>query len=253
MRIEEPEGYLRPVSEIEDTLPRRQVALITATSMITHSIEAEMKELRCDKCGIIACKAVPGTEEYPDFCPTPNEQSLLSEAEGAYLDDEQLRLYTLAAARTEAGGYGVEPRVEEIMSFARRLDASRLGVASCVGLMRESHILCKILTANQFEIRSVCCKVGSIDKEKIGIKDEEKIRPGQYEALCNPIGQAMLLNNAGTELNIAVGLCVGHDSIFFKYSKAPVTVLVAKDRVTGHNPAAALYTAHSYYRRLRKK
>ncbi|MCP4680307.1 MAG: DUF1847 domain-containing protein [Deltaproteobacteria bacterium] len=212
-----------------------------------------MKELRCDKCGIFACKAAPGTEEYPDSCPMRVEQDLLFEAEGAYLDDEQLHRYTLAAARTEAGGYCVEPRVEEIMSFAGRLDAKRLGVASCIGLMRESHILCRILTANQFEVRCVGCKVGSIDKEKIGIKDEEKIRPGQYESMCNPIGQAMLLNDAGTELNIAVGLCVGHDSIFFKHSEAPVTVLIAKDRVTGHNPAAALYTAHSYYRRLKNE
>ena len=29
------------------------------------------------------------------------------------------------------------------------------------------------------------------------------------------------------------------------------TVLIAKDRVTGHNPAAVLYTSHSYYGRLR--
>ena len=73
------------------------------------------------------------------------------------------------------------------------------------------------------------------------------MRPGQFEALCNPIGQAGLLNEAGTHLNVAVGLCVGHDSLFFRYSHAPVTVLVAKDRVTGHNPVAALYTSHSYY------
>ena len=89
--------------------------------------------------------------------------------------------------------------------------------------------------------------------EGIGLTDEEKIRPGGFESLCNPIGQAKLLNEAGTGLNVVVGLCVGHDSLFFQHSEAPVTVLVAKDRVTGHNPAAALYTSHSYYRRLREK
>lgn len=36
-------------------------------------------------------------------------------------------------------------------------------------------------------------------------------------------------------------------NIFYKYSDAIVTTLVTKDRVTGHNPAAALYTANSYY------
>ncbi|MBL7183700.1 MAG: DUF1847 domain-containing protein [Anaerolineae bacterium] len=202
-------------------------------------------------CGVTVCSAEPGTEKYPRFCPMPTEAVLLSRAEEAYLSQGELRELALAAARTEAAGYCKEPRVEEIMNFARRIGAQRLGIASCIGLIREARILQEILEANEFEVDSVCCKVGSIDKEKIGLMDEEKIRPGQYESLCNPVGQAMLLNEAGTELNIVVGLCVGHDSLFFKHSEAPVTVLVAKDRVTGHNPVAALYTSHSYYKRLR--
>jgi uncharacterized metal-binding protein len=56
-----------------------------------------------------------------------------------------------------------------------------------------------------------------------------------------------VLNEANTDLNIAIGLCVGHDSLFYKYSDALVTTLVAKDRVTGHNPCAPLYTLNSYY------
>jgi uncharacterized metal-binding protein len=210
-----------------------------------------LEKLRCAMCRVRACRAEPGTEKYPSFCPMTTEPAILSRAEEAYLSQDGLREFALAAARTEAAGYCKEPRVEEIMNFARRVGARRLGVASCIGLIQEARILQDILEANGFEVESVCCKVGSIDKEKIGLKDEEKIRPGQYESLCNPVGQAMLLNEAGTELNIVVGLCVGHDSLFFKYSEAPVTVLVAKDRVTGHNPVAALYTSHSYYQRLR--
>jgi uncharacterized metal-binding protein len=208
-------------------------------------------KLRCAMCGVWACSAEPGTKEYPSFCIVPTERDVLSRAEEAYLSQDDLREFALEAARTEAAGYCKEPRVEEIMNFARRIGARRLGIASCIGLIREARILQEILEANGFEVDSVCCKVGSIDKEKIGLKDEEKIRPGQYESLCNPVGQAMLLNKIGTELNIVVGLCVGHDSLFFKHSEAPVTVLVAKDRVTGHNPVAALYTSHSYYERLR--
>lgn len=49
-------------------------------------------------------------------------------------------------------------------------------------------------------------------------------------------------------MNIVMGLCVGHDSLFYKYSEALTTTLVVKDRVTGHNPVAALYTSHSYYK-----
>jgi uncharacterized metal-binding protein len=43
---------------------------------------------------------------------------------------------------------------------------------------------------------------------------------------------------------------VGHDSLFFKYTKALSTVLIVKDRVLAHNPAAALYTVGGYYARM---
>jgi uncharacterized metal-binding protein len=207
-------------------------------------------ELRCALCGIQACREQPGTVAYPDYCPMANEVDALREAREAYEEEETRRL-ALAAARTEADRYPLETRVEEVMSFARRLAVTKLGIASCVGLIREARLLQGIFEANGFQVASVCCKVGSIPKEAIGLTDEEKIHPGQFEALCSPIGQAKLLNAAGTGLNVLVGLCVGHDSLFFQHSKAPVTVLIAKDRVTGHNPAAVLYTSHSYYSRLK--
>ncbi|MFW6083004.1 MAG: DUF1847 domain-containing protein, partial [Chloroflexota bacterium] len=197
------------------------------------------------------CSQPPGTERYPSFCPMAQDTEALPAARAAY-ESLETRELAQAAARTEAAGYCKEPRVEEIMNFARRLGVTKIGIACCVGLLQEARMLLEILEGNGFEVFSVCCKAGSIPKEEIGLADEEKIRPGQFEALCNPIGQAKLLNEAGTGLNVVVGLCVGHDSLFFRHSVAPVTVLVAKDRVTGHNPAAALYTSHSYYRRLRK-
>ena len=42
--------------------------------------------------------------------------------------------------------------------------------------------------------------------------------------------QALLLNGQKTQFNIALGLCVGHDALFCKYSDALVTTLAAKDR-----------------------
>ncbi len=206
-------------------------------------------ELRCALCGVRACCDEPGTSEIPDYCPMDQDSEALRQARAAY-DDPETRMLALAAARTEADRYPLETRVEEVMSFARRIDATRLGIASCVGLIREARLAQEIFEAHGFQVDTVCCKVGSIPKEEIGLADAEKIHPGQYEALCSPIGQAMLLNEAGTELNVVIGLCVGHDSLFFRHSAAPVTVLVAKDRVTGHNPAAVLYTSHSYYRRI---
>ncbi len=97
-------------------------------------------------------------------------------------------------------------------------------------------------------------KARAIPKETIGITEEQKIAgPGAWESMCNPITQAEILNNEGTEFNILVGLCVGHDSLFIKYAQAPVTILVVKDRVFGHNPVAGLYQAGAYYRKLMRK
>ncbi len=207
----------------------------------------------CVLCGVKACTAAPETKAPPDFCPMPAEPEVLAEVEQAYLSDARLRRIAIESARTEAAGYCRATRVEEIMDFARRMGWTRLGIAHCVGLMQEAKAARDIFRAGGFEVWTVCCKAGSIDKERVGIRDEEKVRPGQYEAMCSPVGQAALLDKAGTQFNVVIGLCVGHDSLFFAYSKAPVTVLVAKDRVLGHNPVAALYTSHSYYRRLTEK
>jgi uncharacterized metal-binding protein len=211
----------------------------------------ENLELRCTLCGVRACAEPPGKKKVPSFCPVPVQPEHLSDVERRYVEEGDLRKLACESARTEAAGYCRATRIEEIMDFARRIGATKLGIAHCVGLVEEARLASEIFLANGFEVAAVCCKVGSISKEKVGLTDEEKVYPGQFEALCNPIAQAALLAEAGTQLNVVIGLCVGHDSLFFMHSRAPVTVLVAKDRVLGHNPVAALYTSHSYYRRLR--
>ena len=208
-------------------------------------------ELRCATCGIKACSLEPGSKDPPLFCPSERETEILDSVRDTYAQDEETRRLAIASARVEAEGYQKWPRVQEVMAFARQLGVDKLGIATCIGLIREAEMLQEILEINGFSVFSVCCKVGSIPKEDIGLADSEKVRPGRFEALCNPVAQARLLNVAGTGLNIVVGLCVGHDSLFFRNSRAPVTVLVAKDRVLGHNPVAALYASHSYWRKLR--
>ena len=120
-----------------------------------------------------------------------------------------------------------------------------------IGLAKEAGIVEQILSDRGFEVVSVLCKAGRTSKEMIGISDDDKIYKGTDEAMCNPIFQAKLLNRSKTELNILLGLCVGHDSLFFKHAEAPTTVLAVKDRVTGHNPLAAIYLSDSYYRKIK--
>jgi uncharacterized metal-binding protein len=69
------------------------------------------------------------------------EEGVLSRAEETYLSQVELQELALAAARTEAAGTCKEPRVEEVMNFARRIGAQRLGIASCIGLIREARVL----------------------------------------------------------------------------------------------------------------
>ena len=98
---------------------------------------------------------------------------------------------------------------------------------------------------------TVVCKVGRSSKQIIGLDRSEQIDPAKDEAMCNPVLQAMVLNREKTDFNILLGLCVGHDSLFFKYSEALCTVLAVKDRLLGHNPLAAVYNLDSYYRALK--
>jgi uncharacterized metal-binding protein len=141
-------------------------------------------------------------------------------------------------------------RVEDTIAFARLMGYRKIGIATCIGLLDETNRLALILKAQGFEPLSVCCKSGSRDKLDLGVEEADKVRPETFEPACNPIAQARLLNREQTDMNIIVGLCVGHDMLFSKHSAAPVTTLVVKDRVTGHNPVSVLYGQNFYYRRL---
>ena len=198
----------------------------------------------CASCSKHSCE-FGKLDDAPKNCPSVEPE--LAEIKKLYEDDTNKNL-AYCAAQTEADGYCQKTRIEEIMDFADRCGFKKLGVAFCAGFKKEAAILCKVLTHNGFEVDSIVCKNGSIPKEYLGIRDAEKVRPGTYEPMCNPIGQAIFLNKAKTQLNLILGLCVGHDSLFIKHSEAPVTVFAAKDRVLAHNPLGALYLADSYYK-----
>lgn len=201
----------------------------------------------CIDCGLLGCSK--GNQQYPEFCLTAGlDEKELSEAVALYRDDPENQKLALASAEVEGAFYGRLTRVEEIMEFARRIGAKKIGIATCAGLISESRTFAKILRAHGFEVYGVLCKVGSVQKSEIGIGEAYIMQEG--ERMCNPIMQAKLLNKAKTDLNVVVGLCVGHDSLFFKYSEATTTTLITKDRLTCHNPAAPLYLTGSFYKRL---
>ena len=211
-------------------------------------------KLICSKCKVQECDNESGPEKFPAYCPMASDDrqihAELERSKQRYLEDEATRHLALAAARTEAAGYLKWPRAQEVMDFAWRIGAGHIGIAHCVGLANEAGLFQEILENNSFQVSSACCKVGVIDKLDLGMTPEETLCPEGFNAMCNPVGQAYLLALAQTDLNVLVGLCVGHDTLFMQNSKTPATVLIAKDRVPGHNPAAALYNSHSYFKRL---
>lgn len=209
----------------------------------------------CAQCAISACES-GCLEHLPKNCPM-RDSAFFDQILEEYRKPENHDFFVNCSA-IEAIGYCQWPRLREVIEFSRRMHYTRLGMAFCGGLHKEAGIVDRVLRKNGFEVVSVICKTGSIPKKEAGItresvfpQDPEHITPLQSRILddpmCNPIAQAQLLNQSDTQLNICLGLCVGHDSLFYRYSKAPVTTLVAKDRVTGHNPVAAIYCADSYF------
>ncbi len=196
-----------------------------------------------------ACREGEGEERGPGFCPSKVDPEGIAEARGYQEDPFTLRVAKVAAI-VESEGYCKWSRVEEICEFAKRMGFRKVGIATCISFVDLSRVFSAILESHGLEVASVACKNGGIPKEEIGLKDGEKIRPGTYEPICNPIAQAELLNRSGCELNVLVGLCVGHDSLFIRHSKGLVTTLVTKDRVLAHNPVGALQLADTYYSRV---
>lgn len=190
-----------------------------------------------------------GCGNFPEFCRTTHMDLDIKAAAMKEYEDEENKQIAIASAAVESEGYGVYPRVKEIVEFAKKMGYHKIGIATCVGLLDESRAFAKVLRHHGFEVTGVACKAGSTPKSEIGI-DDQYCGVGNF--ICNPILQAKILNEEKTDLNVVVGLCVGHDSLFYKYSEATTTTLITKDRVTGHNPAVALYQLNSYYSKLLK-
>jgi len=223
-----------------------------------------VKMPRCADCKIEKkiCRRPDG--KGPADCPTANlnevvENSLLeynvagikSFAKNASIQEGEC--YVNRGKENPHVRYAIKPRVQETIEFAHKMGYKRLGLAFCGGLKHEAKILSEILSGQGFEVASVVCKVGRTPKEFLDLTEEQKCNPGSFEPMCSPITQAKVLNAMNTEFNIIFGLCVGHDSLVMRYADALCTVLVAKDRVTGHNPLAALQLYQSYYKKLKEE
>ena len=201
---------------------------------------------QCVKCTVFRCAAEKKNKKAPASCPTEKYLNLVKEATEEYKlpENQAVNFGWLGLMRKVRNPERLREalswtRVDEIMEYAKIRGMTKMGIGTCYALMSESRFLSDILENNGFDVVSVSCLCGEVKPKDLGM-------PGN--AICNPIMQAEVLNREKTELNIMMGLCLGHDILFLRYCKAETTPLVVKDRALGHNPVAALYLSQGFFR-----
>jgi uncharacterized metal-binding protein len=210
--------------------------------------EGRNMDATCIDCEAYKCRYPEVKKSPPQDCPRKNYPRVLKQTVEKNRTDPSARKINIACEEVLKRGRGPLgygwTRVRELIEYARILGYKKIGIAGCIGLIEESKTIGRILTEAGFRVALVSCMAGGVPRSKFGLEERE----GAYSPVCNPLMQAEVLNQEKTDLNVMVGLCLGHDILFMKNSKADVTPLVVKDRVTGHNPVAALYTSKTYYR-----
>ncbi len=190
--------------------------------------------INCSSCKINTCYQGNQCAHGYDF------ETHITDSKNIYRKSENKNILE-ASTKIEGENYMKWTRLEETINFAKQMKYKKIGIAHCIGLINETKQLKEILN-QYFSVSTICCKFSGISKKDFNLT---QIDYSRHESICNSIGQALVLNELKTDLNIIVGLCVGHDILFTKYSDAPVTTFIVKDRITGHNPAVTLYS--NYY------
>ena len=203
--------------------------------------------ITCDSCKQNEC-AFGYPSGMPTYCEGQRYLDLLEKTKTEYLEPDNAIIHK-AAAKILSLGHDQWTRLEESIEFAKELGVSRIGLAICVGLIREGREFARFFKRAGFEVTSVACMMGGVKDIDTGIPEEYRYPTG---TTCNPIAQAEILNQEETELNFMVGLCVGHDILFIRHSKALVSPLVVKDRVLVNNPSAVVYSMYHRQRLVDK-
>ncbi len=186
-------------------------------------------------CGICPDKpCTKGNDNYPKNCPTNEEKGLIDVALNEYKTNDVINRIMNFANSIPIGDDGeFRSRAEEIIELINRMGFKKVGIAFCYSMERKVKKFIKMFDGLDVELVPVCCKAGGLEIDRVvDIPKNNK----RFIASCNPIAQAEIMNKADTEINVVVGLCVGHDIVFNKYVNGYVTTLIAKDRKFNHNP-----------------
>ena len=176
--------------------------------------------VECAMCRSYMCRT-GSVEAAPLDCPMHGP---FPSFDDLYATPERRRL-AHESALVEAEGYCRWTRLEEVVQLSMRMGFERLGIGHCPSTMGEAVRIAEFVRQH-------------------GI---DPVLPARADA-CDPIGQAAFFAESGTQFNVIAGMCVGHDALFIRQCRTPVTSLIVADRRFRHNPVAALYTSRSYSR-----
>ena len=135
-------------------------------------------------------------------------------------------------------------RLSELIYFFLEMRYRCIGLAYCEELQEAAATLARVLR-RFFQVYPVCCKIGGAAVSDPFAGPFKRGTAAAEEVACNPRGQAEVLNRLRTDANVLVGLCMGTDCIFSRFSDAPVTTLFVKDKALANNPIGAVYS--DYY------
>lgn len=199
-----------------------------------------MQDQNNDLYGCLTCRTAASfrgdKERMPSTCPTLTHGDVVTDI-SPYLEEPLRKVMQVADQTPYTANRVLRNRVEELIIYTQKMGYRRVGIAFCVSLMREAQRLAQLLLAENVEAIPVCCRVGAVDYSEIELP---KAHPDKFAAICNPIAQSRLLNEANVDLVVQVGLCLGHDIILQETCHAPVTTLIVKDRALDHCSIQAL-------------
>ncbi len=208
----------------------------------------------CYKCDCRNNCGIGRPSKELENCPIKISPDLQKKAIELYETDDFIIRSNFAA--TIANSQGTVPRLRSIIEYAKAMGFKKLGIASCGALQTETLKTAEILIHYSFDVSSVCCPTGINKQINVEIPEDFLFyskRGYNFERVtCNPVAQALLLNKAKTDMNIIIGLCVGHDVTFTQLSEAPVITLVAKDWVIPHNSSETLNSLYNELNKLKK-
>ena len=98
----------------------------------------------CHKCNSMAHCAIGHSSELEN-CPSNTSVGLFDQVKKIYSDQEDVLLATKNASIVEATGYLKWPRLKDTIEYSKLMGYKKIGIAYCVGLMKEAKKVAEIL------------------------------------------------------------------------------------------------------------